>query len=139
MHKSRHPAPSGDLYDIIDMYEAEEAATRGEGTMPRSSRVGPKRFDAMNPGELAQVRMQGGLACMRACALPGARIEKCPGQRQRRIPFVYRPYTEAWVRFAGFATGVARLLWSCRMGRYGGCLGGAVFWRCWQRFFWHCR
>ncbi|KAI8474290.1 MAG: phospholipase B-like protein [Monoraphidium minutum] len=51
---------NGDLYDVIDMYEAKAAAARGETTMPRSSRVGPKRFDEMSAGELWQaLALQG--------------------------------------------------------------------------------
>jgi hypothetical protein len=51
---SPHPSP-GDLYDVIDMYEAEAASAQGRRVMPRSARVGPKAFDDMAPLELAQV------------------------------------------------------------------------------------
>ncbi|GBF96124.1 hypothetical protein Rsub_08872 [Raphidocelis subcapitata] len=45
---------NGDLYDIIDMYEAQAASAAGRRVMPRSARAGSKAFDQMGPLELAQ-------------------------------------------------------------------------------------
>jgi hypothetical protein len=71
------PNPAGDLYDIIDMLEAEEAMNRGETSLPSSSRTGPKRFDRMAAGELWQVSRE---ASNREW---GGQMRRCPAPERR--------------------------------------------------------